>query len=240
MYQYEAVIKVMEDNGGYATLGHLYQNALNVPEASWGTKTPYASIRRIVQDRDEIFKIKPGLWALEAYRDKLPPQILPPKDLEESKVKQYDHTYYQGLLVDIGNLKKHVTFVPAQDKNQLYLGKRLGEVAQWTDCPGFTYDHVISRARTIDVIWFNERKFPARVYEVEHSTNMQNSLLKFVELQDFHVEFFIVADAVRRDLFQAKLAQSAFQPIAKRVTFLDYDRLSGWHESAHKLSDFEI
>ena len=32
MKQYEAVIKVMEENGGYATLGHLYQNVLKVPD----------------------------------------------------------------------------------------------------------------------------------------------------------------------------------------------------------------
>jgi hypothetical protein len=27
MYQYEAVEQVMEENGGYATLKHLYENA---------------------------------------------------------------------------------------------------------------------------------------------------------------------------------------------------------------------
>lgn len=30
MKQYEAVIKVMEEKGGYATLGELYQEALKV------------------------------------------------------------------------------------------------------------------------------------------------------------------------------------------------------------------
>jgi hypothetical protein len=240
MYQYEAVIKVIQDNGGYATLGYLYQHVLDVPGVTWKTKTPYASIRRIVQDRDEIFKIKPGLWALESYRDRLPPQILPKEETDEAEIELYNHAYYQGLLIEIGNLEKHTTFVPAQDKNQLYLQKRLGEIAKTTDCPLFTYDRVIRRARTIDVIWFNERGFPARLYEVEHSTNVQNSLLKFVELQDFHAEFFIVADSVREDLFRDKISQSAFQPIVERVRFLDYDRLSGWHESVHKLSDFEI
>jgi hypothetical protein len=31
MKQYEAVIKVMEENGGFATLSYLYENALKVP-----------------------------------------------------------------------------------------------------------------------------------------------------------------------------------------------------------------
>jgi len=61
MKQYEAVIKVMEENGGYATLGFLYQNVLNVPGCNWKTKTPFASMRRIVQNDRFFFKIKPGL-----------------------------------------------------------------------------------------------------------------------------------------------------------------------------------
>jgi hypothetical protein len=40
MKQYEAVIEVMKINGGFATLGWLYQNALKVEGVEWGTKTP--------------------------------------------------------------------------------------------------------------------------------------------------------------------------------------------------------
>jgi hypothetical protein len=61
MKQYEAVIKIMEENGGYATLGFLYQNVMKVPGVEWRTKTSFASIRRIVQDERFFFKIKPGL-----------------------------------------------------------------------------------------------------------------------------------------------------------------------------------
>jgi hypothetical protein len=40
MRQYEAVIQAMEQLGGYATLGELYQKALAMPEIrKWGTKT---------------------------------------------------------------------------------------------------------------------------------------------------------------------------------------------------------
>ncbi len=80
MKQYEAVIRVMEKNGGYATLGFLYQETLKIEGCEWKTKTPFASIRRIVQDNRFFFKIRPGLWALKAYKNKLPPEILPTKD----------------------------------------------------------------------------------------------------------------------------------------------------------------
>ena len=61
MKQHEAVIKVMENNGGFSTLGFLYQNVLKIPDVEWKTKTPFASMRRIVQDERFFFKIKPGL-----------------------------------------------------------------------------------------------------------------------------------------------------------------------------------
>jgi len=117
MKQYDAVIYVMEANGGYATLGFLNQEVLKIKGCEWKTKTPFASIRRIVQDERFFFKIRPGLWALNSYKSKLPPEILPTNELPKAKQEEYNHTYYQGLLVEVGNLTKYKTFVPNQDKN---------------------------------------------------------------------------------------------------------------------------
>lgn len=235
MTQHEQVIEALENNGGYATLGKLYQL---IDFSSWGTKTPHASVRRIVQERSEVFKIKPGLWALESYRDELPPQILPKENTPKDAVEEYDHAYYQGLLIEIGNMRKLETYVPAQDKNKPFLDKKLVDVAHSTQCPLFTYDEIVRRARTIDVIWFNERGFPSSVFEVEHSTDFQNSLLKFVELQDFNIEFRVVADSARKGLFDDKLTQSAFKPIAERVLFRDYNYVSNWHQKLSALTGF--
>lgn len=229
MKQHEAVIKVMEENGGYATLGFLNQNVLKVEGCKWETKTPFASIRRIVQDERFFFKILPGLWALKTYKDKLPPEILPVKDQPKAKKEEYSHTYYQGLLVEIGNFKEYKTFVPNQDKNKLYLGKKLSEIVTVSSIYKFSYDTMVRAAQTIDVMWFNERNMPANLFEVEHSTPIQNSLLKFVELQDFYTNFCIVADEVRRKEFQTKLSLVAFKPINKRVGFWSYDDVAELH-----------
>lgn len=239
MKQYEAVIEVMRLNGGYATLGFLYQEVLNVSDVHWGTKTPQASIRRIVQTRTEIFKIKPGLWALEKFRDKLPPHILATTENSQEETQQFDHSYYQGLLVEIGNLQSFKTFVPAQDKNRPFLHQTLGQVAKQTHCPDFSYPNIIRRAKTIDVIWFNGRGFPSTFFEVEHTTNMQNSLLKYVDLQDFYSDFYIVADKTRHDLYKSKIELSAFASISKRVKFLTYFQLSKWHEAVHMTHKYE-
>ena len=61
MKQYEAVITTLEKLGGQATLGELNQEVMKIKECEWNTKTPFASIRRIVQERPEIFKVRPGL-----------------------------------------------------------------------------------------------------------------------------------------------------------------------------------
>ena len=106
MNQREAVVEAMKADGGYATLGHLYKEALKIPGVAWASKTPFKSINRIVQDPRYFFKIRPGLWALLEARDKLP------ADLRSKPKPESDHSYYQGLLVEMGNLKKQRTFVP--------------------------------------------------------------------------------------------------------------------------------
>ncbi|HUT47201.1 MAG TPA: hypothetical protein VMX36_13025 [Sedimentisphaerales bacterium] len=235
MKQYEAIIKVMEENGGYATLAHLYQNAFKVPGCEWKTKTPFASMRRIVQDDRFFFKIKPGLWALKAYRDKLPTEMIPTKKKTSAQI-EFTHSYYQGLIVQVGNLQQYDTFVPLQDKNKRFLANEfLGDLTSLKEIYPFCYPRIVRRAKTIDVIWFNERKMPASIFEVEHSTDMKNSLIKFVELQDFRTDMVIVAQAKRKRLLKDNLSLSAFQLIKKHVKFLSYEQLSDYHSNLFKL-----
>ena len=236
MNQHEVVIKTMEKNGGYATLGFLNQS-VNV--SSWKTSTPFASIRRIVQDERFFFKIRPGLWALRTYKNKLPENIFPAEKIPEIKQEEFNHSYYQGLLVEIGNLKKQKTFVPYQDKNKKYLEKSLKDITTIEKFYEFGYKDIISRAITVDVSWFNERKMPNSFFEVEHSTDIQNSLSKFVDLQDFRVNFFIVADEAREREFQKKNIYNAFSQIRGRVQFMSYDDLSNLHAKTFETANIE-
>ena len=72
------------------------------------------------------------------------------------------------------------------------------DISTMKEMPIFTYDKIVKRAKTIDTVWFNERELPRAFYEVEHSTNIINSLNKFFELQDFRSDFFIVANSKRK------------------------------------------
>lgn len=80
---------------------------------------------------------------------------------------------------------------------------------------------------------------PNYFYEIEHSTDIQNSLLKFTELQDFNSKFTIVADNVRKREFEAKLSQIAFDCIRSRVEFLSYEDLADYHTKIYACYESE-
>lgn len=229
MNQREAVIKVMEDNGGYATLGHLYEHTLDVPNVEWKTKTPFASMRRIVQNPKYFFKIRPGLWALNDYKDKLPFKSEIEDEATEERKAEFSHSYYQGLLVEIGNLSDYATFVPPQDQNKNYLEKSLKDVMTMTNIYDFSYPEIVNVAKVIDVSWFNTRKMPSRFIEVEHTTDIFNSLRKFTELQDFFVDFWIAAPTAREREFENKVSRGIFEKISNRVKFVSYEKISRLH-----------
>ena len=79
--QEQQVIQAMRRAGGFATLRKLNEI---VDFSTWKTLTPEASIRRIVQQSKGIFRIQPGLWALEEERDSV---------LEKLNLKNVSYTH---------------------------------------------------------------------------------------------------------------------------------------------------
>jgi hypothetical protein len=213
VYQYEAVEQVMRENGGYATLKRLYQRAPEVDGSEWGTKTPNASIHRIVQNREQFFKLRPGLWALEDHREELPEHVYS-ESAPEQKQERYNHWYFQGSLAEVGNAQRADTWVPSQDKNREFLDRTLGDVRTVDRIPEFGYAELVRRARTVDVLWFNERRMPDSLFEIEFSTDFQNSLHKFLDLQDYYANFVIVADESRKDNSRNESVRLASTPSA--------------------------
>jgi hypothetical protein len=205
----------------------LYQSAPKIPDCEWKTKTPFASIRRIVQTHDEFFKIRPGLWALTSEKEKV--LRLFSNEKVKGKEREYSHYFFQGLVVEIGNLKDFQTFVPAQDKNKPLGKQKLGDITTLSKLYEFTYPDVLRKAQTIDVVWFNFRKYPNSFFEVEHTTDISNSLLKYMELQDFRTNFYIVADIRRKAEFSSKITLNAFAAIKPLVKFWDYDSILDYH-----------
>ena len=233
MKQHEAVIQTLENFGGVATLGQLNQEIFKIKDCEWKTKTPFASIRRIVQLNKDIYKIKPGLYGLLSHKKQNEAKGIfeeTAKNKDSKEVSEFNHSYYQGLVLMIGNLKNFQTFLPNQDKNKLFLNERLGNLSTLDKLPIFSYQNLVQRSSTIDAIWFNERIMPHSFFEIEHSTDIQNSLLKFNDLQDFSSRMFIIADKRRKEEFEAKRNYAALKDIKSRVQFLDYENLTKQYE----------
>lgn len=231
MTQEQQVIETLRNQGGYATLRRLNEV---LDFSTWKTKTPEASVRRIVQNSDAIFRIQPGLWALEESRDKVLKKFNI-KEGDSKSIEQFNHAYYQGLLIEIGHYKNSSTYVPPQDQHRLFLDKELGDLTDHKIIPQFTFEALLRKARTVDVIWFNERSMPTHFYEVEHTTDIKNSLSKFYELQDFFSSFYIVANGHRVNEFNDKINASIFSPIKSRVEFITYDKVASLHSNLSQL-----
>jgi hypothetical protein len=243
MKQYEAVIQILQNLGGIATLGQLNQEVFKIKECSWETKTPFASIRRIVQLRPEIYKIRPGLYGLTELKKQNEAKGIfeeTQKNKDSREIIEFNHNYYQGILLQFGELKKLNTFIPDQDKNKKFLNQTLGDFRTLNTIPQYSYPNIVKRSSTIDVIWFNDRGLPHSFFEIEHSTDIQNSLLKFNDLQDFHVRMVIVADTIRKGEYENKIKYSSFKEISKRVTFLDYEGLNKQYESLIEQQKFSF
>lgn len=230
MTQTEAVIETIRQLGGVASIMQINQNIFKMTDAVWNTKTPYASIRCILQRTpNQIYKIRPGLYGLLSHKQLLENNgiiVQTEKNKDSEIVNTFNHTYYQGLLLEIGKMRLLDTFVPAQDKNKKFLeGDFLGHMSTLDVIPSFTYEDIVQRSSTIDVIWFNERHLPDSFFEVEHSTDIQNSLLKYYDLRDFSARMVIVADAKRLPEYNKKLGYDAFTAIKNKVKFLSYDSL---------------
>ena len=158
---------------------------------------------------------------------------------DSKELIEFNHSYFQGLLLTIGNLKGLKTFIPNQDKNKLFLNEKLVDIRNLNEIPQYSYPKLVQRSSTIDVIWFNNREMPHSFFEVEHSTDIQNSLLKFNDLQDFYSRMFIVADKKRKAEYLQKIAYSSFKELNKRVLFLGYEDLNKQYEHLIEQQQFE-
>lgn len=218
--QKDDVILAFEKLGGMATLGQLYKS-VNV--SKWTTKTPFASIRRIVQTNKEFTKIKAGIWALSSQKIKLS-NVIKENELE------FTHSFYQGIVAHIGNIRGFDTFIPAQDKNKFFVKTPLKEIVTLHKLPNFTYENIVNITKNIDIVWINHRNLPNSLFEVEHSTDFKNSLNKFYELQDFRANFFIVADKARQRQFNEIISKSIYKDIKSFVKFADYESIVRQYE----------
>jgi hypothetical protein len=217
----QAIEMAIIELGYIATLKQIYITTPNFRKVTG--LTPHKTINERVQRDDNFVKLKAGLYGLKNHLNKLPDEYNPKIKKSKDEENIITHSYIQGMLIEIGNLNGFTTFTP--DKSGLFIKKKLSEIITQNDIPKFTYDNILQSTKYIDVIWFNERQFPNSIFEVENSTNFRNSLVKFVELQDFETKMILIApkEVSKIKKFNQEIEKSAFASIKNRVKFFDYE-----------------
>lgn len=228
----DAIEKVMISNGHYAPLQLIYKEFEK--HRPFSGLTPLNTIQERVQRDKRFTRIGLGVYALTEHLDKLPRVIEPQTSVERVTHK---HAEIQGMIIEIGNMKGFDTYTP--DRSKIFASKKLGNLVTLPEFPNFTYDRIIRAIKFIDVVWFNLRGFPERLFEVEDSTDFRGSLVKFTELQDFNTSFNLVASLERKVKYDREVSKSAFKSIVDRCRFVDYGEIEKYYDASlnyHKIS----
>ena len=233
----DAIEAVMINNNYFAPLKLLYKEIWHYKERSKVVgKTVNNTIQERVQRDKRFVKIGLGVYALADKVHLLEKSAIPTNDKERAKTR---HIAMQGMLLEIGNAKNDVEETYTNDKKCVFNNKSLGSLATLKTIPPFTYEKIVKESVSfMDVVWFNQRGFPSKVFEVENSTDFRGAFVKFMELQDFITECCCVSPLERKAKFDRELAKTAFAPIQKRVRFLSYEAIESDYN--HSLATVHI
>ncbi len=220
----EAIEQVMLHNGFFAPLKLIYKDIWKFKDKSRiKGLTPNYTIQERVQRDKRFLKIGLGVYALAEHINKLP-VALTPKNSEQRKLNL--HAAIQGMLIEIGNSKSEIENTYTNDKSWIFANKTLGSLATLNDVPLFTFHKIVNETvRFFDVIWFNKRNYPFKIFEVEHSTDFRDAFIKFMELQDFRTNFCCISSANKEDKFRRELSKNAFEPLRSRCEFISYEKV---------------
>lgn len=220
----DAIEQVMLHNWYYASLSLVYKEFQKYREKTW--KTPDNTIQERVQRDKRFTKIGYWVYALTEFLDKLPKE----KEVKTEKDKvERMHSRIQWMLIEIWNMNGYDTYTP--DKNWIFQNKEIWKLTTLEKVPYFTYEKIINDSiRFVDVIWFNERWFPAKLIEVENSTDFRAGFIKMNEIQDFRTDFLFIAPQERKNKFDLEKEKLAFKNIKDRCIFQTYDFVENWYK----------
>jgi len=221
----EAIEKVLLANNYAAPLRKIYKEIAKYRPLTG--RTPFKTIQERVQRDARFTRIGLGVYALTEHLDKLP---VAPKPQSEKEEKERIHCSVEGMLLEIGNMEGFDTYSP--NKNAIFDNKPLLQIMTLSDFPNFTYPNIVQATRFIDVLWLNERGFPKFAFEVETTPQFRSSLVKFGELCDFFVSFYLIADVKYYDKFESEISMAVFKQIKGRCLFRTFEEVTDMYSKS--------
>jgi hypothetical protein len=186
----------------------------------------------------DLLDVDNFLWVMydavvKQQRQAEPTPIVVTETVEEEPCAALDdHWDAIAMLAQVGKLLGYDVYVADPARESKMLGVKLGELADLQQVPRFTLDRYLETISYVDVIWFQE-EFPAYCFEVEHSTNVTQGLLRLYQIRRFtDACFFIVAPAKVGRRFESEVRKDPFHQIKDRYTFKSYGDLSAFYQSA--------
>lgn len=152
--------------------------------------------------------------------------------LKEDNYVIETHEDAEYFVLKLGEMLGYSTYTC--DKKEKYHDIELGDVALLKELPDFAGERDKGFARRIDVIWFDADENPKYCIEVEHTTNVVNSLTKLYQLKQFHVDFFIVASEDKRSKYESEMGKSPYRADKDRFHFISYNDLISLFDTGSK------
>lgn len=219
-----AILKVLENYKGVATLKELYAE---VPHYVSNTQTTSSEhdirgyLYRLKTKKKEIEQIGISTYKLVGVNaENVIYNNIKVDGFEDDFFRLPEleiHGYVEGMLIEIGNVKKYSTYTP--DKNVVFNGEKLQKLISYDEFPKFTYSNIVKKAKMIDVIWF-QNDFPAVTFDVEKSTDFSKALLRANEIQHFRTIYYMVALDKKEDQFNDRIEMISFEKIKPYVRFI--------------------
>ena len=236
MTKVEAIKKVLEDNGGTASLTDIYKNIEKYYPTAKSSEQWEAGIRgvlyREIRNKKLFKKIGLSIYALSDYQEEVKPH-------KEDKVRM--HSYIEGICLELGNFKNFSTYTA--DPSMLYRDNiQLQRIATLNELPPFSYEDILREAKRIDVIWFNQKghKFPQKVFEVVDSIGTLNGAFnRSLQLQNFRNEFYIVAPEQHRAKYEQTINLAPYNINKERFSFINYDDITELYENTARVNKLE-
>lgn len=236
MTKVEAIEKVMEDNGGTASLELIYNNICKYYPSAKDSEKWDAGIRgvlyREIRNKKHFKKIGLSIYALADYKEESKPHA-------SDKIRM--HSYIEGICIELGNFNGFDTFTA--DPSAFYRDKlQLKNFITLNELPQFSYPQILHEAKRIDVLWFNKKglAFPQMVFEVVDSINTLNGAFnRSLQLRNFRTKFYIVAPEKHREKYNQTIELETYQENNERFHFINYDEIIELYESTAKVNKLE-
>ena len=176
-----------------------------------------------------------GVFALNEYQEE--------KQIEEiSKDQIRMHSYMEGIMVELGNYEKFITYC-ADPTAAFQPNVFINQLMTIDDFPSFTYPEINGISKRIDVLWFSGKgyKFPKRAIEIVDSIGtLGESLSRMYQLKEFQTDFYVLAPDKHIDKIQNTLSREPYSIQRNRFIVKTYNEAIDYYKKRLELEKLKF